>query len=304
MSRKLVFAGVLYLASVAAAGVLDIRNEEGKGKEPENKKPVANIVKDYVCLRDGELCHPEFGKNRGLYVSCSNGVAWEQQCPKCSYHPLNCPTRTLWFDGEQCDWASPKLASQPCIDRFPVHEVMFNSTNEKDPAMSEQDILLQNLQVAGGSRDQADKNKWPLNSMTGASSPMYFKSPKSGDFEKESSEEEAEVDSNNAKEVKVASENASAEDDEEDDSNVESNKIERKSGEESESEFPTYLNAEDSLIGSKIVRLSDPVYTLVNNPDGSGKQVLMRVSQPFVLEDPARSILPNLNVISSFSDKE
>lgn len=83
------------------------------------------------------------------------------------------------------------------------------------------------------------------------------------------------------------------------------NKNEDEAEAEEDSEFPTYLSPEDSLIGSKIVRLSDPVYTLVNNPDGSGKKVLMRVSQPFVLDDPARSlsVLPNLNVISSFSDK-
>lgn len=283
--------------------VLEARNTDdgSKGKEPE-KKP--NIVKDYVCLRDGELCHPEFGRNRGIYVSCSNGVPWEQQCPKCSYHPLNCPTRSLWFDGEKCEWASPKLASQPCIDRFAVPE--FNQT-EKDAShgnvLSEQESLLQSLQVApmsihvGGPpmKEAVDRNKWQSSMGT-----SYFKSPKSGDLQ---SEPEQGLDAPVAETVKDAKAVPEAVSAEYDSSEEDSHKNQRK-GEESEAEFPTYLNGESNIIGSKIVRLSDPVYTLVNNPDGSGKQVLMRVSQPFVLEDPARAILPNMNVISSLSDKE
>lgn len=38
--------------------------------------------------------------------------------------------------------------------------------------------------------------------------------------------------------------------------------------------------------------MTDPVYTLINNPDGSGKQLLQRVYQTFVMEaDPGRSLL-------------
>lgn len=155
----------------------------------------------------------------------------------------------------------------PCLDRFPALEALnSNSVKESEEAA---------VQVA---KDQRPQN------------PMHYapKAPKSG--------EEEEV----AKVVAVAPEapevvpEVPAEEES-------LNKIERKSSEDADADFPTYLNADDNLIGSKIVRLSDPVYTLVNNPDGSGKQVLMRVSQPFVLEDPARSVLPNLNVISSFS---
>lgn len=334
MARKLVLVGVIYLASVAAAGgmillgflffpplfslesakyiykhifsvfdfaVLDLRNVEAD-KVPE-KKP--NIVRDYVCLRDGELCHPDFARNRGLYVSCSNGVAWEQQCPKCGYHALNCPTRSLWFDGEKCDWASPKLASQPCIDRFQE----FNNTENN---VSEQEALLQSLlspmPMPPKESANMEKNKWQMNSNMQAASPMYFKSPKSGDLVEAAHEDEEAVQVNNhfvsePKDVKEASD--AAEENENREGASTADKLRRKPNEGNyEPEFPSYLNADEGLIGNKVIRMSEPVYTLIDNPDGSGRQVLMRVSQPFVLEDPGRSILPNFNIISSFSDKE
>jgi len=311
MSGKLAVYGVLFLVSSTIAGVVDINNNrpdpsnnrDDKNKEPE-KKP--NIVKDYICMRDGELCHPNHAGNRGLYVSCSNAVAWEQQCPKCAYHPLNCPTRTLWFDGEKCEWASPKLASQPCIDRFPVFEA--HNLTEKDAPLpspygiSEQESLLQSLQapqipvsIPNSMKEQlqqADKGKWSgnsnSNSISSASPPMYFKSPKSGDFDSESIQE---IDEKSAPE-----DSALMIDDEDEDMTVAALKnknLRRKSAEAGEPDFPNYLSADDGALGSKIVRLSEPVYALVNSPDGSGKQVLMRVFQPFVFEDSARTLLPN-----------
>lgn len=285
-------------------------NRDEKSKEIE-KKP--NIVKDYICLRDGELCHPNFVNNRGLYVSCSNGVAWELQCPKCSYHPLNCPTKSLWFDGEKCEWASPKLASQPCIDRFPAYEI-HNATEKEisqHPA-SEQESLLQSLQspsmINGNSvkeQPMPDKGKWPNNPMSVQPPPMYFKSPKSGEFDSEAIQE---IDSHQQEQtMKSVSEDSSEIDDRDEEIEKLKNKILKRQYSEAESpsepDFPAYLSADDGAIGSKIVRLSEPVYALVNSPDGSGKQVLMRVYQPFVFEDSGRSLLPNFNSYNSYSNK-
>lgn len=290
------------------------------GKEPA-KKP--NIVKDYVCLRNGELCHPDYARNRGMFVSCSNGVAWEQQCPKCAYHPLNCPTKSLWFDGEKCDWASPKLASQPCLDKFPGYE----AATVKNGPLDEQELLLKKLQRLYGPAVVAAATEAKVetsNKIESQSAPVpvqYFKSPKLEAGVEEAAEVVQEIDSDfvsgeEAKEVKAVDaevvfvdESDSAAVVADDDDNAEAvNNIEGKSASsessdnsevESESEFPSFLSAEDSQV--KIVKLTEPVYTLVNNPDGSGKQVLMRVTQPFVLGDNnnqvARTGLFSLNSI-------
>ncbi|CAL8111163.1 unnamed protein product [Orchesella dallaii] len=301
MTRKLItLVGVVYLVGFAVAGVVPEEKQE-KAADKEVAKPKPNIVKDYVCLRDGDLCHPDFAKNRGIYVSCSNGVAWEQTCPKCTYHPVDCPTKSLWFDGEKCDWASPKLATQPCMDFFPMPEpINNNNMSPKDvllPAisLSEQDSLMQSLQ-SGPIKDM-DKNQWPVhtNSMVGPGS-MYFKSPKSSNPDMESEPSQG-LEEEGSKEMK-----SSAPAPEE----VTHYEVQRKSTESegNDVELPTYLSTSEGTVGSKVVRLNEPVYALVSSPDGTGKQVLMRVMQPFVLDEAARGLLPNMNFIQPYAFKE
>lgn len=277
--------------------VTDIREEIGKekAKEPE-KKP--NILRDYACLRDGDLCHPEYGRNRGLYVSCSNGVAWEQTCPKCAFHPLNCPTRSLWFDGEKCEWASPKLASGPCLDRFP----QIDGKDEVTQVQSAYTYPMPDQASRYPGAVSSEKGKWQVN-QTPVQLPVHFKSPKYDESEREPEADE-EVKEEEVKEVVVEALSAPEEDEvhgpiEE----ISTNTIQRKSQQVSEIEFPSFLNTDDSLVASKIIKLSDPVYTLVNNPDGSGKQVFMRISQPFVLEDNAPGVLSSMNILGNMDDK-